>query len=160
MKTLDWWGYANRLSKKHVEDYLYETMKILRGNKLGGGTSTENLLTVMKRYNSKDNVYVLITDGDMGAMFIEENKELFEKYKNNIAIVGILDEAIKKRFPFHADMIDIFQQKIDKNVVDSWGVARALYSWENDQATIRKIKETLIIDSMHKVIDMINNRIK
>ena len=113
----EWWGYGNKLFKKLPRDYPYSTYDVNACSpKVGYGTETQKLLSVMKKYRGKDNLYVIITDGDMREFFW--NKELYQEFRDKTCVIGILDKEIKEKMPHHVELGKSALTEDDKKEVE------------------------------------------
>lgn len=150
-EQVEWWGYANRLFKKNKRDYGFTTYSVNNYKKGGGGTSSENLLHVMKKYKNSDNLYVIITDGDMERFFQDE--ETYKIFKDRTCVVGILDNEIKNKMPHTVDI----QKELNEHNKDKEYHER-VSSW--DLQYQNKLFEKLVVTSVTQAIQILQNRIK
>lgn len=103
-ESVEWYGYGDDLFLKKPKHYNLETRNL--GKTAGlyvGGTSTYKLLNVMKKYQNNDNIYVIITDGDMSSIF--QDKDLWSFYKEKCVVIGFIDKEIKENTPHHVDIL-------------------------------------------------------
>lgn len=104
-ESVEWWGYGDYLFKKDPKDFPYNTMAVGRHYRIQiGGTNARNLLSVMRKYRNKDYTYVIITDGDMQSIF--EEQATWNIFKDKVAVVGLLDNDIKKNAPHNVDLLE------------------------------------------------------
>lgn len=108
--SVEWWGYSDLLFKKKPEHYEYTTQRLGMAGKMHvGGTNASRLLSVMKKYRNKDYTYVIITDGDMRSIF--KDIDLWNSFKDRVAVIGFLDKEIKSKAPHHVDVLEYFAKQ-------------------------------------------------
>lgn len=108
--SVEWWGYGDMLFEKKPEHYEYTTQRLGYAGRLHiGGTNASRLLSVMKKYRNKDYTYVIITDGDMRSIF--KDIDLWNSFKDRVAVIGFLDKQIKENSPHHVDMLDYLAKR-------------------------------------------------
>ncbi len=156
-EQVEWWAYGNRLRRKNKLDYDYPTyMSTHRdydyvNDQVGGGTEAQNLFNVMRKYKNQDYIYIILTDGDMYELFSDENKALYNAFKDKTAIVGALDEEIKKHFKFHADFNDeLYRLGVVLNRNDA-----NIEQFEHNH----KVLQSVVIGATQKVVEIIQRRI-
>jgi hypothetical protein len=103
-ESVEWYGYGDDLFVKQPKHYNLRTRNVgkIAGLQIGG-TSTYKLLNVMKKYQNTDNIYVIITDGDMSSIF--KDNDLWSFYKEKCVVIGFIDKEIKDNAPHHVDIL-------------------------------------------------------
>ncbi len=137
-EMVEWWAYGNYLYQKHQKDFKYSTYACGGFKGLNGGTNSQYLLNVMRKYRSQDCLYVIITDGDMGSFFRDD--ETYKIFKDKTCVVGLLDDDIKAKMPHHYD--------ISAQAYDRW-------SFDVNSKAYAK----LVVDAVTNSIEILQKRI-
>lgn len=143
----EWWAYGRYLYQKQKEEYKYKTMRPvyeMEGN-FGSGTRTDYLLSFMKKHQNEDNIYVIITDGDMDRFFMDKVQS---KFLNKMAVVGVLDETIRENAPYHCDI----GKDIEK-------LSHDYFTHRIDELEHKKEYQQMIVKSVQSVIQIIKERV-
>ena len=107
----EWWIYADSLAMKPKQDYAFKSFD---GNayeyNCGGGTSSENLVHVMRKYRKENAIFVIITDGDIYPLINTEDN-LFEEFKDKSVLIGVgINNDITQVVPNKYDITDSYTQ--------------------------------------------------
>lgn len=161
--SVEWWGYGDKLFKKDPQDYKIETYSLANEHRVfaGNGTRADRLLHVMKQYKNKDYTYVIITDGDMNAIF--NDIDTWNVFKDKIAVVGLLDNEIKTHAPHNVDLLEIIAKRKGynprpddntRNIVDRARITIDDLTIDGNSANLQ-----LITRGINGVIELVKSRI-
>lgn len=166
----EWWVYADRLGMKPKQDYMYKSYDANMVYNCGGGTSTKNLVHVMRKYRKENAIFVIITDGDVYSLVNTEDN-LFEEFKDRTVLIGMgLNKEIVKNVPNKHDITDEFQ-KLQNNVQkteDMWRKhIRSADGYEEYESfvkrtnpNIKRNQEEIVVDSVRSLMPIIKGRLK
>lgn len=102
----EWWLYGKKLYQRADEDKKYFSFQDGDQIELANSTNTDYLGVLMESRKNEDNIYVVITDGDMRSIIRDE--KLMEKYHDKMVVVGLLDKQTKEAFPYNYSFSEEF----------------------------------------------------
>jgi hypothetical protein len=88
---VDWWLYGDMLAKKHTQDFSTPSYLVGKEYNIASSTNSGLLVNVMQRYANEKAIFVVLTDGDLFALF--QDISLFKKFAPQTAFVGELSSV-------------------------------------------------------------------
>lgn len=170
--TSEWWLYGSQLVQKHLVDYPAYSAQVSQEYGNNDGTSSQRLLNVMKKYANEKAIYVVITDGDLHPLI---DHELFKKFNDSTAIIGVLDDKIKKvskhAFDFRKDyekldttrrtLIETYVKSIPQNL--DWPEQHAMvseYVRHNVDPVLERERLRIINKGLQEVVAVVKSGLK
>ena len=158
----EWWAYGEKLFKRPKDQYDYLTYHTLDGTGMTRATYTSALFAHMRKHRHEDNVYVVITDGDMDDFIQAKGGE--EDFTKKMVVIGAFrgDDGngrndakdIKENFPYSYNMLDDVLKFLGADRENWRGFKKMLGAYDNMDY------QNMVIKGVQTVIRLINERVR
>ena len=114
----------------------------------------------MKKYRNKDYTYVIITDGDMNSIF--DDIDLWNYFKEKIAVVGFLDKTIKEHAPHNVDVLAEIAKSKGYRVSPNESIREIVKNAQIAEHDFynNKMINPIIVKSVNGVMQLVKNRLR